>query len=220
MTTLLAAPTQHSTNHVYFRLATIRIADILLSIVALIVLAPLLALIWALVRSQDGGPAIFVQRRMGRQGRSFLCIKFRTMRLDAEDCLARLLEESPEARREWECDRKLRHDPRVTNIGTMLRKLSFDELPQFYNVLKGDMSLVGPRPIVAAEAGRYGSHYWTYCTVRPGLTGIWQISGRSDVRYRRRVAMDVVFARRYSLRLYMRILAQTTPALLFRRGAY
>ena len=126
----------------------------------------------------------------------------------------------PELRREWETTFKLRRDPRITALGAFLRKSSLDELPQLFNILKGEMSVVGPRPIVAAEVARYGRWYRDYCNVRPGLTGLWQVSGRNDVNYRRRVALDVAYARRRSLGLYLKIIIATVPAVLLRNGSY
>jgi len=164
--------------------------DIILSLLLLVALAPVMLVIAAAIVLQDGGSPIFAHRRYGRRGRTFLCYKFRSMRLDGNARLTRLLAHDPAARAEWDRDHKLRQDPRVTPIGRFIRKFSLDELPQFFNVLRGEMSLVGPRPIVAAEVRRYGRHFRAYCSVRPGLTGLWQISGRNDVGYRRRVAMD------------------------------
>lgn len=198
----------------------LRLVDLFFCIAALIICLPVLLVVAAVIWAQDRGPIIYRQRRFGWHGRSFQCLKFRTMVMDADERLRLLLEKDPMAREEWERDQKLRHDPRVTRIGSVLRKLSLDELPQLLNVLMGDMSLVGPRPIIADEAIRYGHRYWTYCHVRPGITGIWQISGRNDVRYSRRVAMDVMYARKLSLRLYLSVLLSTPAALLLRRGAY
>ncbi len=147
-------------------------------------------------------------------GRLFRCCKFRTMAIDAEERLTELLDRDPEARAEWARNHKLRNDPRITSLGGFLRRSSLDELPQFFNVLKGDMSLVGPRPIVLAEVGFYGRYFNDYCRVRPGITGLWQISGRSLVSYRRRVALDVTYVRSHCAMLYMKILARTVPAVL------
>ncbi|MEJ8630088.1 sugar transferase [Sphingomonas sp. I4] len=149
-----------------------------------------------------------------------MCYKFRSMALDADARLARLLASDPAARAEWHRDHKLRRDPRVTTIGRFIRKTSLDELPQLFNILRGEMSLVGPRPIVAAEVRRYGKHFADYCSVRPGITGIWQISGRNDTSYRRRVAMDSLMARRMSPRLYARVLIGTARSVLTGHGAY
>lgn len=196
-----------------------RVFEILVCLLALLLLSPLLVALAALVRLQDGGSILFGHVRIGKDGRRFRCLKFRTMAADAETHLAAMLRKDPRAREEWKRDHKLKIDPRVTPLGRFLRTSSLDELPQLLNVLRGDMSLVGPRPIVAAEIRRYGRYFPTYCSVRPGLTGLWQISGRNDVSYRRRVAMDVLFVRRRSLRIYSYILVATVPAVLLRRGA-
>jgi exopolysaccharide production protein ExoY len=142
------------------------------------------------------------------------------MVIDADARLKDLLERDPQARAEWEADHKLRNDPRITRIGHFLRKSSLDELPQFFNVLMGEMSLVGPRPIVADEIVKYGRYFANYCRVRPGITGLWQISGRNDVSYRRRVAMDIAYVRSKSLALDMSILLLTVPRVVARRGSY
>jgi lipopolysaccharide/colanic/teichoic acid biosynthesis glycosyltransferase len=168
----------------------------------------------------DGGPMFFAHRRVGRHGVPFPCLKFRSMAIDADLRLERLLAADVEARREWDADHKLRADPRVTPVGDFLRRSSLDELPQLFNVLRGDMSLVGPRPIVQAEAAKYGRRFKSYCKVRPGITGLWQVSGRNDVCYRERVALDVLYARRKSLAMDAGILIKTVPAVLLRRGSY
>ena len=142
------------------------------------------------------------------------------MGVDAPDRLAAVLAEDPEARACWERDHKLKNDPRITPIGGFLRRSSLDELPQLINVLRGDMSIVGPRPITMVEAERYGRYIVEYVSVAPGITGLWQISGRNDVSYRRRVALDVAFARSRSLPLYVKIAVMTVPAVLFARGSY
>lgn len=191
----------------------IRLFDVMLSSVGLIVLAPILVLIALAVRAQDGGAALFWQQRIGRGGRLFDCLKFRSMTTDAEAALPALVNG------EWDAKRKFKDDPRVTPLGRFLRVFSLDELPQLLNVLRGEMSLVGPRPIVMEEATRYGRRLADYCAVRPGLTGLWQVSGRNDVPYPRRVAMDVWLVRNLTLGVYLTILARTIPALLSRRGA-
>ena len=196
-----------------------RALDIVLSLSALIFLAPLLLLVALLVYIVDPGPILFGHRRLGMDGRTFRCWKFRSMVVDADARLKALLASDPVARAEWEADHKLRSDPRVTRIGHFLRKSSLDELPQFFNVLMGDMSLVGPRPIVIDEIAKYGRYFDNYCRVRPGITGLWQISGRNDVSYRRRVALDVAYVRSKSLALDMRILLLTVPRVVARRGA-
>lgn len=194
--------------------------DIGIAFLLLILLAPIMLMVAMLVSLEGGGTPIYGHRRYGKDGRTFLCYKFRSMALDADARLARLLSSDPAARAEWLRDHKLRDDPRVTRIGRFIRKTSIDELPQLFNILRGEMSLVGPRPIVAAEVRRYGRRFVDYCSVRPGITGIWQISGRNDTGYRRRVAMDSLMARRMSPQLYARVLLGTARCVVTRQGAY
>ena len=197
-----------------------RVLDLGLTAPLLVLLAPILGLLALAVWINDGGPAFYGQMRIGRHGRSFRCWKFRSMVTDSDAVLAAVLAGSPEARAEWARDHKLKADPRITWVGRLLRSSSLDELPQLWNVLRGEMSLVGPRPIVVAEVGRYGSRFHDYCTCRPGITGLWQVSGRNNLSYRRRVAIDAVYARRASLGLDIAILVRTVPAVLLRRGSY
>jgi exopolysaccharide production protein ExoY len=187
--------------------------------IALFIL-PLMIGIALAIRAHDGGPVFFRHRRVGRNGKAFYCMKFRTMSVDAEARLKELLATDPAARAEWARDFKLRHDPRVTPIGRFLRRSSLDELPQIFNLMRGEMNLVGPRPIVEAEIVRYGWRYRHYCAVKPGITGLWQVSGRNDVSYRARVAMDRLYARRRCTLLDIRILAATLPAVVSKRGCY
>jgi exopolysaccharide production protein ExoY len=194
--------------------------NVAIATLALIFLAPLMIVVALLVWAQDGGPAIFAHRRLGRDGRHFRCLKFRSMAADAEARLNDLLARDPAARAEWEKDHKLRNDPRVTKLGAFLRKSSLDELPQLINVLKGEMSLVGPRPIVDAEAAKYGRRFRFYASVKPGITGLWQVSGRNDTSYRTRVAMDCVYASHRNVLMDARILVATVPAVLMSRGSY
>ena len=194
--------------------------NLAIALIALIFLSPLLFAIAALIFVQDGGPVVFAHRRIGRDGRHFKCLKFRSMAVDAEERLAELLARDPEARDEWEKDHKLRNDPRVTKLGAFLRKSSLDELPQLVNVLRGEMSLVGPRPIVDAEVAKYGRRFRHYCAVKPGITGLWQVSGRNDTSYRSRVAMDCVYATRRNALLDARVMVATIPAVLLTRGSY
>lgn len=201
-------------------MALIRYLDIVIAGAALLFLLPLLVGLAIATWLGDPGPVFFGHVRIGKNGRSFRCFKFRTMVTDAEQRLLKLLETDPVARADWERDRKLTNDPRITGIGRFMRKSSLDELPQLWNVICGEMSLVGPRPIVQAEVPRYGRYIADYMTARPGISGLWQISGRNDVSYRRRVALDVAFARSQSLKLYLRILVLTVPAVLFQRGSY
>ena len=187
---------------------------------ALIVfLAPLMAVVALLVKL-DGGPAVFGHRRVGADGRSFRCWKFRSMVLNADEVLAKLLETDPAARAEWERDFKLRADPRITPIGRFLRVSSLDELPQLFNVIAGEMSLIGPRPIVAEEVARYGEAYRYYCACRPGMTGIWQVSGRNRVDYGRRVFYDQQYAMSWSFLLDLALLCRTVVVVTLRNGAY
>ena len=191
-----------------------------LAIVMLVFCAPLMVLTGLAIYLYDGGPMLFAHRRVGREGQGFRCLKFRSMAVDAEARLERLLANDATARREWEADHKLRCDPRVTPLGRFLRKTSLDELPQLINVVRGEMNLVGPRPVVQAEAHKYGHRFVHYCAVRPGITGLWQVSGRNDTSYGRRVALDVLYTRRKSLQLDLAILLRTVPAVLMRNGSY
>jgi lipopolysaccharide/colanic/teichoic acid biosynthesis glycosyltransferase len=197
-----------------------RAMDVVIAGAALLVVAPaFLVLLW-LVRA-DGGPALFGHMRVGRGGRLFPCLKFRSMVVDSQARLDALLAADPEARAEWEATRKLRQDPRVTPIGAFLRKTSLDELPQLINVLRGEMSLVGPRPVQMAELDRfYGAAAAHYISVRPGITGLWQVSGRSSTSYATRVALDVAYVARPSLWQDIRILVRTPFAVLSRKGAH
>ena len=196
-----------------------RTIEVLMTVGALLFLLPLLLVIAALVRLDSPGPALFRQNRLGQNGVLFSCLKFRSMAGDAEQRLDALLQRDPQALAEWTLHRKLSADPRITRLGAFLRRSSLDELPQLINVLRGDMSLVGPRPIVLDEIGHYGRRLAIYCRVRPGISGLWQVSGRSDTSYRRRVACDVLYVRRKSLRLDLQIVLATIPAVLLSRGA-
>lgn len=197
-----------------------RAIDVVVCLVALAILLPFAFIVAVAIKLQDGGPILFGHMRIGRDGRLFRCWKFRSMVVNAEQKLAALLARDPAARAEWEADHKLRNDPRITWLGNFLRKSSIDELPQLINVLRGEMSLVGPRPVVQAEALRYGRYFREYCAVRPGITGLWQVMGRNDVSYRRRVALDVAFVRSQSVSLYLTILILTVPAVFGRSGVY
>ena len=200
--------------------ATRRTLDLVIAAALVVLLAPLLVVVAVLVWAQDGGPALFAHERIGLGGKPFKCLKFRTMLTDSEARLSTLLATDATARREWEQDHKLRCDPRITRLGRFLRRSSIDELPQLLNVLRGEMSLVGPRPIVEAEVVRYGRWFWCYAKVKPGITGLWQVSGRNNTTYRRRIALDTVYGRRVSLGLYLKILVLTVPAVLLSRGSF
>ncbi|EIZ81088.1 undecaprenyl-phosphate galactosephosphotransferase [Novosphingobium sp. Rr 2-17] len=197
-----------------------RAFDMVVAILAIVAFLPLIGLIAIAVRVTSSGSILFVQPRVGRHGKLFPCLKFRTMVPDAPKVLHDLLRDSPEARAEWARDQKLRNDPRVTPLGAFLRKSSLDELPQLFNILVGQMSVVGPRPIVEGEIGRYGSRIEAYCSVRPGLTGLWQISGRNDISYGARVRLDAFYASHKSPLYDFRICLRTVPAVLASRGCY
>jgi lipopolysaccharide/colanic/teichoic acid biosynthesis glycosyltransferase len=199
-----------------------RSGDILFSLAVLGLGSPLFLLLAVLVKLSSPGPVFYVQRRIGRGYKGFGCIKFRTMRRDADRILKTLLEQSPELKAEFKKDFKLKSDPRITPIGRFLRRSSLDELPQFLNVLRGQMSVVGPRPIVWEELDRYGRQMDEVLAVRPGLTGLWQVSGRNNLSYDARVQLDVRYARRRSFLLDMAIILRTVGVILFPRdrGAY
>jgi exopolysaccharide production protein ExoY len=197
-----------------------RALDILGAGVGLVLLAPFFLIVALMVRA-DGGPAFFAHQRVGRGGKLFGCLKFRSMVIDSQARLEALLANDPAARAEWEATRKLKNDPRITRIGRFLRSTSLDELPQLINVLRGEMSLVGPRPVQEAEIDRYyGASAAHYMAVRPGITGLWQVSGRSETSYESRVALDVSYVSRPSLLADISILLRTPVAVLSRRGAH
>jgi lipopolysaccharide/colanic/teichoic acid biosynthesis glycosyltransferase len=197
-----------------------RALDIIGAGLGLVVLSPLF-LIVALMLRADGGPAFFAHQRVGRGGKLFGCLKFRSMVIDSQARLEALLASDPAARAEWEATRKLKNDPRITRIGRFLRSTSLDELPQLINVLLGEMSLVGPRPVQEAEIDRYyGASAAHYMAVRPGITGLWQVSGRSETSYESRVALDVAYVSRPSLLADLSILLRTPVAVVSRRGAH
>jgi Undecaprenyl-phosphate galactose phosphotransferase WbaP len=196
-----------------------RTVDVLGALLISAAFSPLILVI-VLMMSLDGGPILFRHRRIGRGGQAFGCLKFRTMVPNAEQILHDLLEKDPAARAEWVRDRKLRNDPRITRIGRFLRKTSLDELPQLWNVLRGEMALVGPRPIVKEEMLRYGRYLPTYLAAKPGVTGLWQVTGRNDTDYRRRVVLDTYYVRKQSLMMDLRILLKTIRVVLLGHGAY
>lgn len=185
----------------------------------LILFSPLLLAIVVLLLVAQGRPILFKHKRIGRNGEVFECLKFRTMVKDGAAVLEQHLAFSPGARREWETTQKLKDDPRITPLGEVMRKLSVDELPQFLNVVMGQMSLVGPRPIVSSEARFYGSHIGVYYSLRPGITGPWQVGGRSNASYDRRVQLDVDYAHNWSLGRDIAILLKTVPAVLSQDGS-
>ena len=197
-----------------------RMVDVVVAGLALVLAAPIMLIVAAAIYLTMGGPVMFAQRRVGWGGKHFDCLKFRTMVKDSDAVLKHYLATNPEAAREWYATCKLADDPRVTSLGHLLRKSSLDELPQLINILRGDMSCVGPRPVVPTEIEKYGEHQDAYLASLPGLTGSWQCSGRSTLDYADRVALDVAYARNWSLALDFNIMLRTVPALLrFRQSA-
>jgi len=197
-----------------------RAFDLAMGVGGSLLLLPLFFVLYALVRITSAGPAIYGQRRVGFGRREFTAWKFRSMVDNADAVLGSYLDSEPELRAQWQSDHKLKHDPRVTRIGKLLRKTSLDELPQIWNVLRGEMSLVGPRPIVCEEIPRYGKRFEMYCKVRPGLTGMWQISGRNNTTYEERIKFDEYYVRNWSVWLDLHILGRTVKTVLFAEGAY
>jgi exopolysaccharide production protein ExoY len=191
-----------------------RVVDIVIALTALILLAPLLLTVSLLIWTTMGSPILFAHRRVGLGGRIFNCWKFRSMVSSADTVLQRHLTENADARREWGERQKLDRDPRVTTLGRLLRRSSIDELPQLLNVLMGHMSCIGPRPIVEDEIARYGPYWLDYKATRPGMTGLWQVSGRNRLTYQTRVALDRHYVRRWSMRRDLWILLRTIPAVL------
>lgn len=194
--------------------------DILAALAALVLLSPIFVLIMALVKFSDGGSIFYGHRRVGHNGTTFRCLKFRTMSENGDAILQEYLRQNPAAYEEWRATRKLQYDPRVTVVGSVLRKLSLDELPQLINILRGEMSVVGPRPVVEDELELYEASAVYYLQTRPGLTGLWQVSGRNDVSYAARVAFDTHYVRNWSLVADLVIVARTIPAVCLSRGSY
>lgn len=194
--------------------------DVGLALTALLLLLPLFVLVALAISAVDGGSPFYSHRRLGRHGKTFGCLKFRSMRADGDAVLQAHLADNPAAMAEWTETHKLRHDPRITVIGHVLRKSSLDELPQLINVLRGEMSLVGPRPIVQAEVEKYGDAASAYFTVRPGLTGAWQVSGRSDTTYAERVRLDLRYVESRSFAGDVVIIMKTVPAVFMVKGSY
>jgi Undecaprenyl-phosphate galactose phosphotransferase WbaP len=198
---------------------TKRIFDFLMAGILLVLLSPLLILI-ALALKFEGGSVLFAHQRLGKNGRKFNCYKFRSMVLDAEQRLEAILQENPALKSQWDKEHKLKADPRISKLGHFLRRTSLDELPQLFNVLKSEMSLVGPRPIVQEELQKYGLEKSYYLMVRPGMTGLWQVSGRNDVDYETRVYLDVWYVKNWSLWYDLALLFKTVKVVMSRSGAY
>ncbi len=194
-----------------------RAFDLVLAILLLPILVPVIAILWAVI-SRDGGSGFFGHCRVGQDGRAFKCWKLRTMVLDSQTHLREYLAANPEAAAEWARDHKLTHDPRITRLGSFLRRTSLDELPQIWNVLKGEMSFVGPRPVTRVELHKYGSARPAYFSMKPGITGLWQVSGRNDVSYDERVQMDVNYLDLAGLRTDISLIFATAGAVLGTTG--
>lgn len=197
-----------------------RAFDVLLALGLAVVVLPLALAIAAAIRFESPGPVLFAHTRIGKGRRRFRLWKFRSMVVNGDEILNQHLARHPEHAREWTLTHKLRSDPRITRVGRLLRKTSLDELPQLWNVMRGDMSLIGPRPIVEAETAKYGPALSLYTKVRPGLTGLWQVSGRNDISYRKRVALDSEYIARWTLGVDLLILVKTIRVVVFGHGAY
>lgn len=199
-----------------------RTGDIVFSLSVLTLGAPIFLALALMVKASSRGPIFYIQPRIGRDYKTFGCIKFRTMRKDSDKILKSLLASSPELKKEFAKDHKLKNDPRITRLGKFLRRSSLDELPQFINVLRGQMSVVGPRPIVKAELSRYGYNMNEVLAVRPGMTGLWQVSGRNNLSYRQRVRLDLRYSRTRNFAMDLKIVLKTVMVVLNPRdrGAY
>src|SRR6476469_1308947 len=199
-----------------------RLFDILFSLSVLILFAPVYLLLAFLIALSSPGPIFYVQERVGKNRKKFYCLKFRTMVENADDILLEIMENSPHLRQEFEDNFNLKQDPRITGIGRFLRITSLDEFPQFWNVLKGDMSVVGPRPLVEEELPRYGRYMDRILTIQPGITGLWQVSGRNDIPYHRRVLMDLYYVNCRSFLMDLWLIVKTIGVVIFpsKNGAY
>lgn len=210
-----------STPSEFFRYRVVkRWAEILLVVISVPVTALVIGIVSALVKLSSPGPVFYSHRRIRKGGIFFSMWKFRTMCVNSAEVLEKHLAKYPEARAEWNETHKLRYDPRITLIGSFLRRYSLDELPQLWNVLAGEMSLVGPRPIVAAEVEKYSDHFDSYCRVNPGLTGLWQVSGRSELSYQARVGLDCEYVEQWTLSRDVAILARTFASVANQDGAF
>jgi exopolysaccharide production protein ExoY len=213
----IAFPFQGNVRHNFIK----RTFDILFSALILILASPLLLFIALAVRFFSKGRVVYAHERIGRGGKAFHCYKFRTMYADADQRLKEILENDAEKLKEWEHSHKLKNDPRVTPIGKFLRKTSLDEFPQFINVLKGELSVVGPRPVVQAEIQKHvGPKAHKILSVRPGITGLWQVSGRSDTSYATRILLDEKYVDQHNLLFDVKLILKTIPSIISSKGAY
>ena len=199
-----------------------RFIDFIFSIILIIVLIPLFLIIGLLIKLNSKGSVIYIQRRIGKNNTSFSCYKFRTMKTQSKYILKEILIQNPDFKNEFEKTRKLINDPRITDIGKFLRLTSLDELPQIFNVFKGDMSFIGPRPIVKSEIKKYGKNFKKAFSIKPGISGMWQVSGRNKLSYRQRVKLDVFYAKNINFLLDFKIFMKTLIVILlpFNRGAF
>lgn len=196
-----------------------RLVDVVGAVFILIVFLPFLCIVTAGVLITSGWPVFYSHRRVGRNGRGFNLHKFRSMRKNADQVLTAFLDTDAKARSEWEAFRKLKADPRVTPFGAFLRRSSLDEFPQLWNVLKGEMSLVGPRPVTRGESSKYGERWSAYCSMKPGISGLWQVNGRNGLTYEQRVTFDDDYVRNWSLVLDLKILIKTVYVVIRREGS-
>jgi len=201
----------NSTYYIFLK----RFLDIVLSIFLIIILSPIFIFIAFLIKVNTRGPIIFLHKRVGRNKKTFLCAKFRTMHPESEYILEKLLSQNEKVKEEYFKNFKIINDPRITNIGKFLRLTSLDELPQLINVLKGEMSLIGPRPITDEEIKKYGSSFREVFSIRPGMTGLWQVSGRNKLSYKRRVMLDLIYVKTFNPLMDLRILLRTVGVILF-----
>ena len=199
-----------------------KLFDIFFSLFILVAFFPLFLIIALLVKLSSRGPIFFLQERVGKNNIPFKCIKFRTMHPEAKDILQNILKKDNKIKKEFEETHKIKNDPRITTIGKLLRKTSLDELPQFINVLRNEMSIVGPRPIVKAEKKKYGKNFKKLLSIKPGITGLWQVSGRNNLTYKKRVTLDLNYVKNYNLLMDIGILIRTFGVILFPldKGAY
>ncbi|NER21010.1 MAG: sugar transferase [Symploca sp. SIO1B1] len=195
-----------------------RLFDVLFSLSILILFCPVYLLLVILIAINSPGPIFYIQERVGKDYKRFGCIKFRTMVTNADEMLSDMMADSPALREEFEDNFKLKQDPRITRIGKFLRYTSLDEFPQFWNVLKGDMSVVGPRPLVPEELPKYGRYMDKVLTIRPGITGLWQVSGRNDIPYQRRVQIDVYYVNFKNFWMDIWLIVKTIGVMIFPRG--